>query len=86
MKQKNSEKALTKEELKQLRDRLPSTKYKDINSKLEEENKKTYSEGTIRMILNGNRVNDDILCAAIDVAMEFEKLKAQKFNELKSVK
>jgi hypothetical protein len=74
---------MTKSDLKGLRDRLPSNKYEEINSKLESDNKKTYSEGTIRYVLNGNRNNDDILFAAIDVALKFEKYKSQKFKRFK---
>lgn len=75
---------MTKSDLKGLRDRLPSNKYEEINSQLESENKKTYSEGTIRHVLNGSRTNDDILYAAIDVALKFEKIKSRKFKKFKS--
>ncbi|MDX1642016.1 MAG: hypothetical protein R3220_09985 [Balneolaceae bacterium] len=71
-----------KEFLKNLRERLPATKYEDINKMLQSTGRKTYSEGTIRSVLNGNRSNNDIIMAAIDVAVEYEEIQQEKIKKL----
>ncbi|MGM0479130.1 MAG: hypothetical protein ACQERC_07880 [Bacteroidota bacterium] len=78
MRHSKSSISINKKDLKPLRERLPRHKYAAINSRLKKNNKKTYSKNTIQGVLNGNITNDDILLAAIDVAVEFQQIKVQQ--------
>lgn len=75
---------MTKTQLKKIRKNLPkANKYEAINEKLEEDIGKTYSEGTIRQVLFGNRTNDSIVLAAISVGKEHQEKLKSAINSLK---
>lgn len=65
---------MEKTELKKLCDKLPKVmRYNEINQELKRQGSRTYSDHTIRYVLNGSRQNDAIILAAIEVAKKHQE-------------
>lgn len=78
-----SDKTTTSHQLKKLREKIPESKYADIIEKLLTERKKLYSKETIRSVLNGGQVNDEVLIAALDVLLEITQLRIKELRKNK---
>tara|TARA_R100000951_G_scaffold111937_1_gene111590 strand:- start:421 stop:675 length:255 start_codon:yes stop_codon:yes gene_type:complete len=84
MKTNRTDNIITRQQLKRIREKIPESKYSDINNKLLKDRKKQYDKEIIRSVLNGEQINNDILIAALEVSIEItqmniKKLRSQKF-------
>ncbi|PHR49736.1 MAG: hypothetical protein COA32_00975 [Fluviicola sp.] len=83
MENKNNEELLRKQQLKRLREKIPESKYADINKKLLKDRKKQYPKEIIRSVLNGGQINDEILIAALEVSIEITQMNIKRLRNCK---
>lgn len=82
MKRKHFDNVISSHQLKKLREKIPESKYEDIKENLLKDRNQEYSIETIKSVLNGERINDVVLIAALEISIKITQSNITKLRKL----